>query len=221
MGGYKTKASANTAYHKLRNKIQEAGKKTVNGDATEGDADAEDVPAQPSTKTRGKKTAAIKPETEGSDDDEAPKTIAKPKKAVAPKKAPAPRKGRAVKVVKKKVQSEEEDDDDEEESRPVRSIRASNKVAAEQSSEDDNVKMERLIAASTAPSPTSSDDAEGESVDEFVRETIELKGVSAKRAAEDDSDEEGENMAKRPKAEQSFDSNATVPGPDLKDEADE
>ncbi|TIA41471.1 hypothetical protein D6C79_07235 [Aureobasidium pullulans] len=68
MAGYKTKASTNTAYHKLKAKI-----KSVSSTAEADEADAEDfaAPSSPVKKSRGKKAVLVKAESDSEDDDEA------------------------------------------------------------------------------------------------------------------------------------------------------
>jgi len=68
MAGYKTKASTNTAYHKLKAKI-----KSVSAAAEADEAEAEDsaVPSSPVKKSRGKKAVPVKAESDSEDDDEA------------------------------------------------------------------------------------------------------------------------------------------------------
>ncbi|KAG9963947.1 hypothetical protein KCU61_g3274, partial [Aureobasidium melanogenum] len=91
ISGYKTRASANTAFHKLKGKI---GKAESHADADDADAaedaeaDAEDTPVAPTAtkKARGKKAAAIKTEEPETDEDDESETIAvkaKPKSARA------------------------------------------------------------------------------------------------------------------------------------------
>ncbi|KAG9590753.1 hypothetical protein KCU77_g6306, partial [Aureobasidium melanogenum] len=91
ISGYKTRASANTAFHKLKGKI---GKAESDADADDADAaedaeaDAEDTPVAPTAtkKARGKKAAAIKTEEPETDEDDESETIAvkaKPKSARA------------------------------------------------------------------------------------------------------------------------------------------
>ncbi|KAG9568562.1 hypothetical protein KCU71_g2885, partial [Aureobasidium melanogenum] len=99
ISGYKTRASANTAFHKLKAKIGKVETDTEAEGADAGEdveADAEDTPVAPSAtkKARGKKAAAIKteePETDEDDESEAIAIKAKPKsaKAALSKKAAA------------------------------------------------------------------------------------------------------------------------------------
>ncbi|KAH0277679.1 hypothetical protein KCU91_g3019, partial [Aureobasidium melanogenum] len=81
ISGYKTRASANTAFHKLKGKI---GKAESDADADDADAaedaeaDAEDTPVAPTAtkKARGKKAVAIKTEEPETDEDDESETIA-------------------------------------------------------------------------------------------------------------------------------------------------
>ncbi|THY49737.1 hypothetical protein D6C99_05030 [Aureobasidium pullulans] len=68
MAGHKTKASTNTAYHKLKAKI-----KSVSSTAETDEAEAEDfaAPSSPVKKSRGKKAVLVKAESDSEDDDEA------------------------------------------------------------------------------------------------------------------------------------------------------
>ncbi|KAG9581125.1 hypothetical protein KCU77_g10786, partial [Aureobasidium melanogenum] len=91
ISGYKTRASANTAFHKLKGKIgkAESGADADGADAAEdAEADAEDTPVAPpaTKKARGKKAAAVKTEGPETDEDDESETIAvkaKPKSARA------------------------------------------------------------------------------------------------------------------------------------------
>ncbi|KAL2026047.1 hypothetical protein VTO58DRAFT_103231 [Aureobasidium pullulans] len=73
MAGYKTKASTNTAYHKLKAKI-----KSVSAAAEADEAEAEDsaVPSSPVKKSRGKKAVPVKAESDSEDDDDEADEIA-------------------------------------------------------------------------------------------------------------------------------------------------
>jgi hypothetical protein len=131
--GHKTRASANTAYHKLKNKMAAFGKGNedveddnadADGDA-DADADVEETPTPIVKKTRGKKAAAVKAEPDTDEDDE-PETIpvkskAKPKakatKVAASKAAKLAAKGRNTRASLKARQSitkhESSDDSDD------------------------------------------------------------------------------------------------------------
>lgn len=95
MSGYKTRASANTAYHKLKAKIGKAEDGTSDADAVDdADADAEDTPVASSStkKARGKKAVAVKiEEPETDEDDDESETI-----AVKAKPKPKPKSIRAA-----------------------------------------------------------------------------------------------------------------------------
>jgi hypothetical protein len=130
--GHKTRASANTAYHKLKNKMAAFGKGNedaedddANAD-TDADADVDETPAPVAKKTRGKKAAAVKAEEPETDEDDEPETIpvkskAKPKakttKVVATKAAKPAAKGRNTRASLKARQSitkhESSDDSDD------------------------------------------------------------------------------------------------------------
>ena len=91
MSGHKSRASANSAYHKLRVKMSafasakdEADDEDVDAD---GDADVEDTPAPASKKARGKKAVAIKAEEPMTDEDDEPKAATIKSKAKAKPKA--------------------------------------------------------------------------------------------------------------------------------------
>ncbi|KAH0334284.1 hypothetical protein KCU81_g9529, partial [Aureobasidium melanogenum] len=93
LSGYKTRASANTAFHKLKGKIGKADDDADNADggaAEDAEADAEDTPVAPSAskKARGKKAVAAKTEEPETDEDDETETIAVKAKS-KPKRKPA------------------------------------------------------------------------------------------------------------------------------------
>jgi hypothetical protein len=138
MGGYKTRASANTAYHKLKTKMMAFGNANANAnnDAEDGDADAdadaEDTPAPVVKKGRGKKAAPVKAEEPETDGDDEPDTItvkskAKPKakatKVAAVKAAPVKpaAKGRTTRAslrARKSLAKDESSADEDEAKKP-------------------------------------------------------------------------------------------------------
>ena len=133
MGGYKTKASANTAYHKLKAKMMAFGNANTNDDAdADADADAEDTPAPIVKKARGKKAAPVKAEEPETDEADEPETItvkskAKPKgkatKVAAVKAAPAKpaAKGRTTRAslrARKSLAKDESSADEDEVKKP-------------------------------------------------------------------------------------------------------
>jgi hypothetical protein len=99
--GHKTRASANTAYHKLKNKMMAFGKGNEDAEDDDADADAdadlEDTPAPIVKKIRSKKAAVVKAEEPETDEDDEPETI--PVKSKAKPKAKATRVA-ALKAVK-------------------------------------------------------------------------------------------------------------------------
>jgi hypothetical protein len=116
--GHKTRASANTAYHKLKNKMSAFDK--GNDDAEDDDADAdsegdaEGTPAPVVKKSRGKEAAVVKAEEPETDEDDEPETVpvkskAKPKakatKVAASKAAKPAAKGRNTRASLKARQS--------------------------------------------------------------------------------------------------------------------
>jgi hypothetical protein len=121
--GHKTRASANTAFHKLKNKMSSYGNA---GDAdADADADAEDTPAPVTKKTRGKKAAVKAEEPETDEDDEAEpittKSKAKPKakatKVAAVKPAKPAAKGRTTRAslkARKSITKDESSGDSDE-----------------------------------------------------------------------------------------------------------
>ncbi|KAH0363136.1 hypothetical protein KCU65_g7620, partial [Aureobasidium melanogenum] len=88
--GYKTRASANTAYHKLKGKIGKADDDADNADggaSEDAEADAQDTPVAPSKKARGKKAVAVKTEEPETDEDDESEAIAVKAKAKPKRKA--------------------------------------------------------------------------------------------------------------------------------------
>jgi acyl-CoA-binding protein len=123
--GHKTRASANTAYHKLKNKMSSYGNAEDADADVDADADAEDTPAPVVKKTRGKKAAVKAEEPETDEDDEAePVTIkskAKPKakatKVAAVKPAKPAAKGRTTRAslkARKSITKDESSGDSDE-----------------------------------------------------------------------------------------------------------
>lgn len=139
LSGHKTKASTNTAFHRLKNKLTAFG--VTNEDAEEadvdadGDADAEDTPAPVVKKGRGKKAAVVKAEEPATDEDDEPKAAtAKPKAkgkarasrastsmAVSPKSAPKGRTTRASLRARKSMPTGDTsaDEDEVKKSKPI------------------------------------------------------------------------------------------------------
>ncbi|THW39008.1 hypothetical protein D6D22_06512 [Aureobasidium pullulans] len=160
MAGYKTKASTNTAYHKLKAKI-----KSVSATAEADEADAEDsaVPSSPVKKNRGKKAVLVKAESDSEDDDEADeiaptkptasgrpsKVIAKKHAAVKAKTAARPSIGRATRASARtnKLDVQMSEDSDEDVIKPIGKGRA---VKRDSTPEADLASVSAMIMAATS-----------------------------------------------------------------------
>ncbi|TIA44531.1 hypothetical protein D6C79_06265 [Aureobasidium pullulans] len=159
MAGYKTKASTNTAYHKLKAKI-----KSVSATAEADEADAEDsaVPSSPVKKSRGKKAVLVKAESDSEDDDEADeiaptkptasgrpsRIIAKKHAAVKAKTAARPSIGRATRASARtnKLDVQMSEDSDEDVIKPIGKGRA---VKRDSTPEADLASVSAMIMAAT------------------------------------------------------------------------
>ncbi|KAH0291226.1 hypothetical protein M436DRAFT_85616 [Aureobasidium namibiae CBS 147.97] len=138
LSGHKSRASANSAYHKLRVKMSafasakdEADDEDVDAD---GDADVEGTPAPVGKKARGKKAVAVKAEEPVTDEDDEPKAVtvkpkakAKPKakvtrasavQASTPKSAPKGRTTRASLRARQSLPADESSADEDEIKKP-------------------------------------------------------------------------------------------------------
>ncbi|KAG9665078.1 hypothetical protein KCU95_g1323, partial [Aureobasidium melanogenum] len=172
ISGYKTRASANTAFHKLKGKIgkAETDANAHGADAGEdAEADAEDTPVAPSAtkKVRGKKAAAVKTEEPDTDEDDESETIAvkaKPKsaKAALSKKAAQPVSVRrstrnSLKASKPSIKDESSGDSEEEvvKKRPITLKRG--KIVYPTEEEMRNVSS--IVATTEAPAATPEDAA--------------------------------------------------------------
>ncbi|CAD0085419.1 unnamed protein product [Aureobasidium mustum] len=100
ISGYKTRASANTAYHKLKAKIGKAESEEDDADAADDDAeaDAEDTPVASTAtkKARGKKAAAVKAEEPETDEDDESETVAVKAKPKSTRAAPSRKAAKPV-----------------------------------------------------------------------------------------------------------------------------
>ncbi|KAK6005744.1 hypothetical protein QM012_007386 [Aureobasidium pullulans] len=105
--GYKTRASANTAYHKLKAKIGKAETDADDADAVDdAEADAEDTPvASASKKARGKKAAAVKAEEPQTDEDDESETIPVKAKGKAKSARAAPKKASTAQPVRRSARN--------------------------------------------------------------------------------------------------------------------
>ncbi|THY31157.1 hypothetical protein D6D01_03011 [Aureobasidium pullulans] len=158
LAGYKTKASTNTAYHKLKAKI-----KSVSAAAEAVEADAEDsaVPSSP-VKSRGKKAVLVKAESDSEDDDEAdeiaptkPTASGRPSRVTANKHAAVKAKttarpsiGRATRASARtnKIDVQMSEDSDEDVIKPIGKGRA---VKRDPTPEADLASVSAMIMAAT------------------------------------------------------------------------
>ncbi|THY30178.1 hypothetical protein D6D00_03118 [Aureobasidium pullulans] len=193
MAGYKTKASTNTAYHKLKAKI-----KSVSATAEADEADAEDsaVPSSPVKKNRGKKAVLVKAESDSEDDDEADeiaptkptasgrpsRVTAKKHAAVKAKTAARPSIGRATRASARtnKLDVQMSEDSDEDVIKPIGKGRA---VKRDSTPEADLASVSAMIMAATSVDdevPSDLDDFEVKRIkgEDEVLEGVETRSVS-------------------------------------------
>ncbi|THV74977.1 hypothetical protein D6C81_05413 [Aureobasidium pullulans] len=153
MAGYKTKASTNTAYHKLKAKI-----KSVSATAEADEADAEDsaVPSSPIKKSRGKKAVLVKAESNSEDDDEAdeiaptkPTASSRPSRIIAKKHAAVKAKTAATRASARtnKLDVQMSEDSDEDVIKPIGKGRA---VKRDSTPEADLASVSAMIMAATS-----------------------------------------------------------------------
>ncbi|KAG9950492.1 hypothetical protein KCU85_g3389, partial [Aureobasidium melanogenum] len=187
LSGYKTRASANTAFHKLKGKIGKADDDADNangGAAEDAEGDAEDTPVAPSKKARGKKAVAVKTEEPEIDEDDETETIAVKAKA-KPKRKPAVtqpanvrRSARnSLKASKPSIKDESSGDSDEEvvKKRPITLKRGKVTYPTE---EEMRVVVDEVLAAAPEDAPANAlkrAATEPASDDELTNDTKRVK----------------------------------------------